>query len=275
MALIQQLFHRKRESMFQPTQFGPPYRLLNSALAFENSNIEILDGPLRNLVFKIEHEITDCQSRLFLITKESDEVIGRALCERNRQTSEIIYWDVMVQEKFRMKGLASLMTKFLLHQLITIQKKAKIMIRMIKLYQPTDTSIKLQNVGIGVIARRLGLKCEFDLLKLLNPLNITKIEILPPEGNSPPCYKIVLQTYPYVLIGFIVDPRTLKPIFSLETYKQMLEHTEIIEEWIRTNTVVIGNGNYILAKEGIEDLISCIATDQYEAENFRTKIQGK
>lgn len=274
MCLMKQVFSRKRERVFIPKRFGPQYRLLDGALASEKNNIEILDGPLRNSVFKIEHEITDNESRLFLIAKESDQIIGRALCERNHRNGQIIYWDVMVQEKFRMKGLATLMTKFLLHQLITFQNKVKFMIRMIKLYQPTDTSIKLQNVGIGVIAHRLGLECEFNLAKLLNPLNIMNIETLPPEGVFPPCYKIVLRTYPYVLVGFIVDPKTQKPISSLETYKQMLGHTGIVEEWIRTKTIVIGNGNYILRKEGIENFINCIATDGYEAENFKTKIHG-
>jgi hypothetical protein len=174
-----------------------------------------------------------------------------------------------------MNGVASMLAKIVLREVLSLQKKVKFLLRMIKLYRPTDKSIKLQNVGIGVIAHRLGLTCEFDLPKVLNQKNILKIEILAPEGIFPPSYKIVLNTYPYVLIGFIIDPGTLKPINSYDTYIQMIQRPEVIDEWIRTKAIVIGNGNYILKKNGINELISCIAYDEYEAQLFHNKLQGQ
>jgi len=268
MSLIDRLISPKRAFIYNPKKFGPQFRFN------EPDELLILEGPFKGMPFKLEQETTDCQSRLFLKDKNTNQLIGRALIDLVRPTGEIIYWDVMVQAKYRIKGLASVMTKHILRQLISERKKAKIMIRMIKLYHPTDTSIKLQNVGIGVIAHRLGLFCEFNLPKTLNPLNINHIEILSPEGDCPPSYKIVLRGYPYVVIGFIVDPRTLKPIPSLETYREMLEQTGIVEEWIRTKAIVIGNGNYILRKDGIEDFINCIAIDENEAQFFSMKIHG-
>jgi hypothetical protein len=220
----------------------------------------------------MEQDVSENQMRLFL--KSNGNIIGRTLCDRNPRSGDIIYWDVMVNEQYRMKGVASVMTKYILRELLSMQKRVKFLLRMIKLFRPTDKLIKLQNVGIGVIAYRLGLNCEFDLPKVLNKLDIIKIEILPPDGIFPPSYKIVLQTYPYVLIGFIIDPGTLKPINSYDTYIQMIQRPEIIDEWIRTKAIVIGNGNYILKKNGINKLISCIAFDEYEAEYFRKSCTG-
>jgi hypothetical protein len=268
MSLIERLLNPKKDLSFTPKKFGPTFQVKNK------DEIEITTGPLQGISFKIEQETSSCQSRLFLKNKENNQLIGRALFDLVHSSGEVIFWDVMVQAKYRIKGLASVMTKYMLRQLISEQKKIKFMIRMIKLYQPTDTSIKLQNVGIGVIAHRLGLFCEFDLPKILNPLNITHIEILEPQNDCPPSYKIVVRTYPYVLIGFIVDPMTLRPIPSFEIYKEMLGQTGVVEEWIRNKTIVIGNGNYVLKNDGMAEFINCIAADEYEAQFFNSKIQS-
>ncbi len=260
------LLGTKPKMIFSPKRFGPSFYV------DELNRVQILEGPLENSIFKIEQDITGCQMRLFL--RNNGNIIGRALCDRNPRNGNIVYWDVMVNENYRMKGLASVMTKYILRELISIQKKVRFMLRMIKLYRPTDRSIKLQNVGICVIAHRLGMTCEFDLPKILNPLNIIKFEILPQDGIFPPSYKIVLKNYPYVLIGFIVDPATLKPITSYDAYIQMIQRPEVIEEWIRTKAIVIGNGNYVLKKQGINKLISCIADDEYEATHFHAKLQA-
>jgi hypothetical protein len=258
------LFGKPDKKIFIPSKLGPAFQFIG------NDKIKICEGELRDMIFQYEQELTAYQLRFFI--KHNGSVMARAFCERNVHTGAIIYWDVMVEEKFRMKGIASMMTRYILRELITMQKKNKFMLRMIKLYRPTDKSIKLQNVGIGVIAHRLGLTCEFDLPRILNHKNILKIEILSPEGIFPPSYKIVLKEYPYVLIGFIIDPSSLKPITSYDAYMQMLHRQDIIEEWIRTKAIVIGNGNYILKKNGLNRFVSCIAYDEKEADYFRHRL---
>ncbi|MCX8014606.1 MAG: hypothetical protein N2748_01175 [candidate division WOR-3 bacterium] len=257
------LFGIKPKISFSPKRLGPTFNVIDNQL-------QIYDGPLAGSVFELEQEITESQMRLFL--KQNNTIVGRALADRNPRTGEVTYWDVMVAEHLRMKGLASVMTKYLIRELLFIQKKFQFLIRMIKLFRPTDTTIKLQNVGIGVIAQRLGLLCEFNLPKVLNPANIQKIEVLPPDGIFPPSYKIVLHTYPYVLIGFIVDPKTQKPISEYETYIKMIENKEIVEEWIANKTIVIGNGNYILKKTSVEQFVNCLANNEREANSFYAKI---
>ncbi|MCX7784644.1 MAG: hypothetical protein N2201_00195 [candidate division WOR-3 bacterium] len=251
----------------------------NSASPSNRLTVEILSGPLKDKQLEIEQEITDCKMNLFL--KSKDETIARSLIDRNLHTSEIIYWDVMVNPKYRMKGLASFMTRYMLRELLLLQKKVKFMIRMIRIYQPTDTTIRLQNLGICIIAHRLGLTCEFDLPKLLNPQNIIKVEVIPPEMETvhtevtlPPCYKIDLQSYPYVLIGFILDPKTKKPITNYDTYLQIKYSPEVMAQWIKSKAIVIGNGNYLLKKDGFDDFVKCLAEDSYEAEVFRKKLQS-
>ncbi|MEO0083320.1 MAG: hypothetical protein ABIK33_02905 [candidate division WOR-3 bacterium] len=258
------LFGIKPKISFSPKRLGPAFKVI------DNNKIEIYDGPLAGNVFELEQDITESQMRLFL--KQDKIIVGRALCDRNPRTGEVTYWDVMVAEPLRMKGLASVMSKYLLRELLFIQKKFRFLLRMIKLFRPTDTTIKLQNVGIGVIAHRLGLFCEFNLPKILNPANIQKIEVLPPDGIFPPSYKIVLHSYPFVLIGFIVDPQTQKPISDYDAYVKMIAKKEIVEEWIMNNTIVIGNGNYILKKNNVEQFVNCLANNEREAASFYAKI---
>lgn len=256
----------QEKTVFIPRKMGPEFQFIST------DRLKICEGELKDITFKYQQELNAYQLRFFL--KNSDNIVARAFCERNVKTGTIIYWDVMVEEKFRMKGIASMMTKHILRELITHQKKNKFMLRMIKLYRPTDKSIRLQNIGIGVIAHRLGLTCEFDLPKILKRSNILKIEILSPEGIFPPSYKIVLYGYPYVLIGFIIDPASLKPITNYNAYVQMLSREGVVEEWIKTKAIVIGNGNYILKKSGMNQFISCIAHDEKEAAYFRRHLQA-
>ncbi|MBS4016498.1 MAG: hypothetical protein KGZ86_08720 [Candidatus Latescibacteria bacterium] len=190
------LFGKRERHIFVPSKLGPRFQFVS------DDTITICEGELQGMTCQYEQELNAYQLRFFL--KHDGAVIARAFCERNVRTGAIVYWDVMVEEKYRMKGIASMMTRYILRELITMQKKNKFMLRMIKLYRPTDKSIKLQNVGIGVIAHRLGLTCEFDLPRILNRKNIQNIDILLPEGMFPPSYKIVLREYPYVLIGFII-----------------------------------------------------------------------
>ncbi len=258
------LFGLNKKEVFFPHRLGPAFQFIS------DDALQITEGELTNKIFQYEQELTPYQLRFFL--KENNTIVARACTERNQKTGAIVYWDVMVDEKYRMKGLASMMTKHILRELISHQKKNRFLLRMIKLYRPTDKSIKLQNVGIGVIAHRLGLTCEFDLPRILKRSNIQKIEVLTPEGPFPPSYKIVLQTYPYVLIGFIIDPTSLKPITNYDIYLQMLHRDDIIEEWVKTKAIVIGNGNYILKRNGVEQFISCIAHNEKEANFFKKRL---
>ncbi len=273
--------HAENSNNFSSQYFAADYKIHIGAYGVSSPNllkIEILNGPLQNTTLDIEQEITNCRMSLYL--KIRDETIGRSLIDRNPKSGEIIYWDIMVKPQYRMKGLASLMTKYSLRELLLQQRKVKFMIRMIKIFRPTDTAIKLQNLGICVIAHRLGLACEFDLPKLLDPSNIVNMEIISPETDPehpqvmmPPAYKIDLKTYPYVLIGFIIDPETKKPIINYDTYIQMIRKPEDLDKWIKMNAIVIGNGNYVLRKDGFDCFIKCIAHDSYEAEVFRKKLQ--
>lgn len=265
MRFLDPLFGKKPKADFTPKRFGPPFRLIDS------NRLQILEGSFKNSVFDIEEEITECQARLFL--KSGNDLIGRVLCDRDPQTGEVTLWDVMVNQDVRMNGFAAVMTKLILREIFSLQRNVRITVRMLKLFRPTDRSIKIQNIGIGVIAYRLGLQCDFDLARLLNPINVATIEILLPEGIFPPSYKISLRIYPYVIIGFIIDLETQKPIASYEKYEKMFRRPGIIDEWVKNNAIIIANGNYILKNNKINEFINCIANDEHEAEFFRSKIQ--
>jgi len=55
---------------------------------------------------------------------------------------------------------------------------------------------------------------------------------------------------------------------------QMLRRPEVIDEWISKKAIVIGNGNYILKKNGLSQFVGCIADDDNEAEHFRRRLSA-
>lgn len=264
--LFRRAFIREKPFVWNPGRIGPRFDWL------DYNHILIREGPLNGKQLELTTEILPNKAHIY--AKLDGQQIGRAYIERDPPSIGVILWDIAVKEGFRRKGVASIMTYCIFRELLSIQKTAFFKIRMMRLMKPGEKNIELQNVGIGVIGNRLGFTPEFNLDRLLRPNNIVGLEVLPAKGDFPPSFKIVIKTFPLVLIAFVLDPDTMKPVDDFRTYVQLTKDESTIYNWVRRGLIVIGNGNYWLRSNGLDQFVNHLSTDEWEARQFRRKLRG-
>lgn len=252
--------------IWNPGRIGPTFEWLGY------SRIRILEGALENSELEITTDITDAKADIF--ASINGQRIGRAYVERDPPGRGIVLWDIAVKEDYRRQGVASIMTYCIFRELLSMQEVASFRIRMMRLFKPGDKNIELQNVGIGVIGNRLGFTPEFSIEKLLQPANVVDLSILPPREGFPPSFKIIIRSFPLVLIAFVLDIDTLKPVEDLATYVKLTRDERIIYNWVRQGLIVVGNGNYWLRRDGLDQFVNHLATDEFEARVFRRRVRG-
>jgi GNAT superfamily N-acetyltransferase len=259
-------FIKEPPFIWTPGRIGPCFEWL------DYTHIRISEGPLRGRDFELTTEILETKANVYL--SEQGRQIARTYVERDPPGKGICLWDIAVKEPYRRKGLASVMTYCIFRELLAMQETAFFKIRMMRLMKPADRNIELQNVGIGVIGNRLGFTPELHVEKVLNPNNVVSLEVLPAKGDFPPSFKIVIRTFPLVLIAFVLDADSQKPVDDFRTYVKLTKDERIIFEWARKGLIVIGNGNYWLRRDGLDRFVNHLATDEFEAKVFRRRVRG-
>jgi GNAT superfamily N-acetyltransferase len=264
--LLRSLFTRQQKFEWRPGRIGPRFEWL------DHDTVRVLEGPLQDRELGLRTEIEDRKASIFATL--DGRQIGRTYIERDPPGKGIELWDIAVQEQFRRMGVASIMTYVIFRELLSMQKTAFFKIRMMKLMKPADRNVELQNVGIGVIGNRLGFTPEFEIDRILRPSNITGMEILPGKGHFPPSYKIVIRTFPLVLIAFVLDADSLKPVDDFQTYVRLMKDERVIYQWAGNGQIVIGNGNYWLRRDGLDQFVNRLASDETEARIFRRRVRA-
>jgi len=264
-SFFRRMFFKEKPFLWEPGRIGPKFRWL------DHDHILILDGALKGREMEIKTVIEERKASCF--ASLDGKRIGRTYIERDPPGRGVELWDIAVQEKFRRKGVGSIMTYIVFRELLSIQETAFFKIRMMRLMKPSDRNIELQNVGIGVIGNRLGFTPEFNVDKMLRPSNITGLEVLPAKAGFPPSFKIVIRTFPLVLIAFVLDADSLKPVEDFRTYVRLMKDERIIYQWVRQGLIVVGNGNYWLRRDGLDQFVNHLATDEWEAKVFRRRVR--
>ncbi|MBM3323639.1 hypothetical protein FJY69_09225 [candidate division WOR-3 bacterium] len=252
--------------VWTPGRIGPRFDWL------DHTHILVRDGGLAGRELELTTEILDTKANAYAAL--DGRQIGRAFVERDPPGKGICLWDIAVKQDYRRMGVASIMTYTIFRELLALQETAFFKIRMMRLMKPADRNVELQNVGIGVIGNRLGFTPEFDIDRLLNPDNITGVEVLPANRGFPPSFKIIVRTFPLVLIAFVLDSDSLKPVDDFDTYVKLSKDERIIYNWVRRGLIVIGNGNYWLTSAGLDRLVNHLAADEFEARVFRRRVRG-
>jgi GNAT superfamily N-acetyltransferase len=267
---MRELFGGKRSTaadyVWQPRQFGPKFEWITPV------HFRVISGPLTGEEFEFATELAVTTANGYLYFY--GQCIGQVFIERTPPGKGIILWEMAVKPEFRRKGLAAVMTRCIFRELLKQQATAFFKIRMVRLLKPGDKDVEMQNVGMGVIANRLGFVPELDIDRILRPSNITGIEVLPAKGDLPPGFKIVVKTFPLVLIAFVLDPDSKMPVDSYPTYIELSKDERVIHDWVRRGLIVISNGDYVLRDTGIARLVDSIADNDAEGREFRAKISG-
>ncbi|MGQ9707491.1 MAG: hypothetical protein ACUVUR_01265 [bacterium] len=251
--------------VWKPAKIGPKFDWL------DHDNIRIAEGGLAGREFRVKTEIAHKSATVSLYDREQQ--IGNVSIERNPPGKGVILWDAGVREAYRQNGLAAIMTWIIFRELLTMQSSATFRIRMLRSLKAGENGTQLQNIGMGVIAVRLGFTPELNLERIFARDNVTDINFIPATNGMPAGVRIELRTDPLVITAFVLNPDKLKPTGDVRTYIEIKEDINLIHDWARLGLLVI-NGNYKLREPQINHFVNRIAVDEKEAVVFRNKIRG-
>ena len=247
-----------------PHRIGPRFAWL------DYDHILVIDGPLSERRFEVSTEIKPNTAVVRL--REDGEFAGLVHIERSPAGKGIILANAAVGVRYRRGGLAAIMTWCGFREVLVRQEAATFRIRMTRSVKPRATDTEFHDIGIGVIAARLGFRPELPVESLVQGDNIVGITALPGGRQSPPAIKIALRSYPFVLVALALSPDTMKPITDIRSYTLLNRDGRQIQSWLRQGLLLVGE-DYSLGQSGIERFVNALATDEEEATQFRTRVR--
>jgi hypothetical protein len=253
-------------TIWRPRRIGPRFRWL------DHDTIKLVDGELAGREFGLTTDIQRTTAELVLT--EGKERVGEVSIERNPPGKGVILWDIGVRERLRGNGMAAIMTWCMFREMVLAQETSTFRMRMVRTPKAGEQCSEVQNVGIGVVAARLGFEPELDVQQVLDPRNVTGVDIIEKRLDAPPGLRIMLRSDPLVLIGFALNQDTLKPLSDESMYVELRKDRDMMRDWALSGRLVISNGNYCLRRGKAERFADILATDAEEARMFRARVRG-
>jgi hypothetical protein len=253
-------------TIWRPRRIGPRFRWM------DHDTIKLVDGALAGREFGLATDIQRTTAELVLT--EGKDRVGEVSIERNPPGKGVILSDIGVREQLRGNGLAAIMTWCAFREMVLAQETSTFRVRMVSTPVAGEQDTEVRNVGIGVIAARLGFETEVDLQQILDPRNVTGVDIIEKQLNTPPGLRIMLRTDPLVLIGFALNPDTLKPLSEDSMYVELRKDRDLMRDWAQAGRLVISNSNSCLRRAKAERFADILATDAEEARLFRARVRG-
>ena len=249
---------------WSPHRIGPRFAWL------DHDHILIVDGPLSERRFEVA---TDVQTDTAVVRlREDGNFAGMVHVERSPSGKGVILSNAAVGLRVRRGGLAAIMTWCAFREVLTRQDSATFRIRMVRSVKPRATDTEVSNIGVGVIAARLGFRPELPVERLVREDNVVAIAALPGGKDSPPAIRISLRSYPFVLLAVVLSQSTMKPLTDIRPYQELSRDGRQIQSWLHQGLLLVGE-DYCLGQSGIERFVNALATDEEEAAQFRSKIR--
>lgn len=248
--------------MLEIKPLGPRFKWLRS------NNIQITEGKLTNQVFEVICKIEPTKATLTL--KLEDRTIGTAHADYEPTRFRTTLFDTYVQEEYQTNGLASLMVHHLFREQLIYTDTNSFDIRMVM--KATGEKEVIENVGMGIIALKLGFEPDINYPELFAGSNVSGIDIIPAQNIYPYGYKLSLHSSPWTIVLVLVDPVSQKPIKDINTYEHFVR-PEDFAELVKTNQAILGNVDYILSKTNVEQFLSYIAENQKELQQFLRQVK--
>ncbi len=250
------------QKMIEIKPLGPRFQRLKP------TEIKITEGKFTNQVFQTICKIEPTKTTLSL--KLEDKVIGTAHAEYEPTKRRTTLFDAFTQNEFQMQGLASLMVHLLFREQLLYTETESFDIRMVM--KATGEKEVIENVGMGLIALKLGFEPAINFSELFAGKNVSNIEIIPADGINPAGYKLTLRSSPWTIILVLLDPIAKKPVKDLSAYEHFIR-PEDIAELVKAKEAVLGNVDYILNKNFVEQFVSYIAENREELQQFLKKLK--
>jgi GNAT superfamily N-acetyltransferase len=260
----------KRRPPFEPIPFGATLEEDRAEAGSEStSRITVTSGRLSGVTFDVKSEVGPRKAD-FALTREG-ETAGHAHIDRDPETGRETLWDIFVHPTFRGHGLSSLMTRYAFRHLLGQGRRHWFGMR--KLMQVDTRNLQLHNVGIGLIALRLGLRPEDDLASMLEPKHIKSVEVLDKTDRAPPGLLVRLARLPGVVVTADIDPETGHPETDSDRYRRFFSPEQLVRK-AHEGRAVVGNIDYVLARGNSERFARHMAGDAKEFRKFTRSLNA-
>jgi hypothetical protein len=234
------------------------------------TEIEITEGKFANQIFQTICQIEPTKTTLFL--RLEDKTIGTAHAEYEPSKRRTTLFDAYVQNEYQMSGLASLMVHILFREQLLYTDTESFDIRMVM--KATGEKEVIENVGMGLIALKIGFEPDINYQELFAGSNVSVVEIIPSNGINPFGYKLSLRSSPWTIVLILLGPISQKPVKDQSAYEHFVR-PEDFAELVKTGQAVLGNVDYILSKAGVESFAAHIAENDEELNQFLKRLKGK
>jgi len=248
-----------------------PHRIGSRFDWLDHDRILVIDGPLSERQFETTTDIRTDTAVVRL--RENGHFAGQIQIDRVPPGRGVVLSNALVGQRLRRGGLAAIMTSCAFRELLATQESATFRIRMAHATQPCATGTGVVNIGMGILAARLGFRPELPIEEIAQGDNITDVAALPDDKDNPPALKILLRSFPSVLVAHVLSPATMKPISDYRTYLELKQDSGLIQTWLRQGLLFV-NGGYKLSESGIERFVNALATDEEELAEFRSKVRA-
>jgi hypothetical protein len=286
---LRSAFGARRSALGDLVPFGPRYVLSGDQLAIES-------GPLAGTTMRIERKTSDIKADFAFYAcsaagSADTDPVAHCHFDRDPETGTETFWDIFIRSDYRYRGLASLLARFTFRELLSSGRRHWFAIRKLmqvdsearrhvpvsdkqtsEVQSPQSPRIALHNLGIGLVALRLGFQPEPDIDRLLAPGNVKAIQALPPEPPSPPGLLLRLGTLPGLLVAAFLDPDTGRPLTDPEAYERFVSPRQLLRQTL-AGQAIIGNIDYILPRSAIEPLAARLANDGAEFRRFTAALR--
>ena len=297
--LLDRIFRRaEADPVAGPIPFGPRYLFMGDRLAIES-------GPLAGATLRVERSVSDIQAdfNLFEVSHSGSPVVSRqsqgasdpvAHChfDRDPETGFETLWGVFIRPEYRHRRLATVLIRLAFRELLAEGRRHWFAIRKLmqvdsestrrrsltpansirEVRSPRSTRISLHNLGVGLVAVRLGFRPEPDLERLLGPGNVKAIQALPAEPPSPPGLLLRLATLPGMLVAALLDPDTSRPLADPAAYERFISPRQLLRQAL-AGEAIVGNIDYILPRAGGVPLAARLANDEAELRHFTAALR--
>ncbi len=289
-ALLNRIFGRaetKTGPLVGLVAYGPHYTVAGDRLV-------IGSGPLAGTTMRVERSVSSIRADFSLYElvgagspvadQQSPDPVAHCHFDRDPETGTETLLSIFIRPDFRHRGLTTLLVRLSFRELLHKGERHWFAIRKLmqidtegrnqaqapgtsKSENPPLSRVSLLNIGIGMVALRLGFKPEPDIERLLAPGNVKAVQAIPPDPPSPPGLLLRLGTLPALLVAALIDPETGQPLNDVAAYQRFVSPKQLLRHAL-AGEAVVGNIDYILPRAALEPLASRLANDQAELKRF-------
>jgi GNAT superfamily N-acetyltransferase len=239
-----------RTPAFAPARLGPDWELAAP------DRVTVTSGPLAGSTFGLRIGLEPRQADYYLtrdlaapatLDPDSPDLIAHTHFERDPERDLETEWDIFIHPDYRGKGLTGLIIRLSYRHLLGLGGRRWFYMR--KLMQVDSRRRELQNIGIGVIGIRLGMRPEPALEEMLAGKNVKAVALIDGAGTGPPGLFIELRRLPGVVVAAEFDDQG-RPYADPDHYRRLVSPAEIAR-LARAGRAVVGNIDYCLPRENI------------------------